>query len=132
MAGKSRDSKTVVLDLDRLGRAEPEGGDWAAEEVRPRPPKRLLSLRVDADVLEFFRSQGRLAEPHERGAAGLHGAPRPPLTGVYRRRSGAYQRVFRNSSRRYFMRKELEAVVAAIRPVDFAGLEPAAGPIWTT
>ncbi|MCM0756597.1 BrnA antitoxin family protein [Desulfovibrio aminophilus] len=58
MAGKSRDSKTVVLDLDRLGRAEPEGGDWAAEEVRPRPPKRLLSLRVDADVLEFFRSQG--------------------------------------------------------------------------
>ena len=27
--------------------------------ISPTPPKRLLSLRIDSDVVEWFRSQGR-------------------------------------------------------------------------
>lgn len=52
-------------DWDRLHQAgdhEGEGEfpvDWASAEVVVPEPKRLISLRLDADVVEFFRRQGK-------------------------------------------------------------------------
>jgi uncharacterized protein (DUF4415 family) len=42
--------------------------------LEPVPKKSLLSLRIDADVLEWFRSQGRgyQSVAHERTAPSLH------------------------------------------------------------
>ncbi len=59
MATEDRAKHPVVLDLGRLGqgRTETDSG-WLADEARPRPPKRLMSLRIDADVVEYFRSLG--------------------------------------------------------------------------
>ena len=33
--------------------------DWSSVEVVVPEPKRLVSLRLDADVVEFFRSKGK-------------------------------------------------------------------------
>lgn len=52
-------------DWDRLRRegdfeGEPEFEvDWSTAEVVTPEPKKLISLRLDADVVEFFRSQGK-------------------------------------------------------------------------
>lgn len=52
-------------DWDRVKSApdfegEPEiDVDWAKARLVEPAPKKLISLRVDADILEFFRSQGK-------------------------------------------------------------------------
>ncbi len=52
-------------DWERLRKAgdhegEPEVDiDWDAAEVVIPEPKKLVSLRLDADVLDFFRGQGK-------------------------------------------------------------------------
>jgi uncharacterized protein (DUF4415 family) len=52
-------------DWDRLRKAGDHEGetefpvDWSQVEVVVPEPKRLISLRLDADVVEFFRKQGR-------------------------------------------------------------------------
>ena len=33
--------------------------DWSKAEFVPAPSKQAISLRVDPDVLEFFKSQGK-------------------------------------------------------------------------
>ena len=33
--------------------------DWSRAEFVPAPSKQAISLRVDPDVLEFFKSQGK-------------------------------------------------------------------------
>jgi len=33
--------------------------DWAKAELIEPAPKKLISLRIDADIIEFFRSQGK-------------------------------------------------------------------------
>lgn len=33
--------------------------DWTDTELPEREPKKLISLRLDADVVAFFRSQGK-------------------------------------------------------------------------
>lgn len=64
MAQPPRKPQPVVLDLGRLGQHHdgPDTAaaeqDWLGDEARPRPPKRLMSLRIDADVVEFFRAMG--------------------------------------------------------------------------
>ena len=35
------------------------GVDWASAELSLPEPKKLISMRVDADVLEFFKGQGK-------------------------------------------------------------------------
>ena len=46
----------------------------ARRGLQPIPPKASISLRVDADVLEWFKAQGdRISNTNERGAAGLQG-----------------------------------------------------------
>ncbi len=57
-------------DWERLGREEnaglepirdPDEGefDWSRAQVAMPRPKQPISVRLDADVLEFFKSQGR-------------------------------------------------------------------------
>ncbi len=52
-------------DWDRLHRegdyeGEPEFAvDWSTAEVVTPEPKKLISLRLDADVVAFFRGQGK-------------------------------------------------------------------------
>ena len=52
-------------DWDRLRKAGDHEGeaefpvDWSAVEVVVPEPKRLISLRLDADVVDFFRRQGK-------------------------------------------------------------------------
>ena len=52
-------------DWDRLRRkGDYEGApeidvDWSKAEVVTPEPKKLISLRLDADIVEFFRSQGK-------------------------------------------------------------------------
>ena len=63
MARDARNKTPVVLDLGRLGQGAAQDDDagerdWLGDEARPRPPKRLMSLRIDADVVEFFRALG--------------------------------------------------------------------------
>jgi uncharacterized protein (DUF4415 family) len=33
--------------------------DWASTKIVEPEPKKLISLRLDADIIEFFRSQGK-------------------------------------------------------------------------
>lgn len=33
--------------------------DWASAELVEPEPKKLISLRLDPDIIEFFRSQGK-------------------------------------------------------------------------
>jgi len=55
-AMKERDIKLTAehpeLDLKRIARVIVRRG------LKPVPPKRSVSLRVDADVLEWFKAQG--------------------------------------------------------------------------
>ena len=52
-------------DWDRLRKAGDHEGeaefpvDWSRVEVVVPEPKRLISLRLDADVVDFFRKQGK-------------------------------------------------------------------------
>ncbi|MEM7240582.1 MAG: BrnA antitoxin family protein [Pseudomonadota bacterium] len=55
-------------DFDRLAREGDYDGpvedwendlDWSKAELVMPEPKKMISLRVDADVLEFFKSQGK-------------------------------------------------------------------------
>ena len=43
---------------DHEGEAEVEV-DWASARLVEPEPKKLISLRIDADIVEFFRSQGK-------------------------------------------------------------------------
>lgn len=43
---------------DHKGEAEIEV-DWAKAELVEPSPKKLISLRIDEDIVEFFRSQGK-------------------------------------------------------------------------
>jgi uncharacterized protein (DUF4415 family) len=33
--------------------------DWSIVSVEPPPPKAVLNMRVDAEILDFFRNQGK-------------------------------------------------------------------------
>lgn len=56
---------TDHTDWDRLRREGDYEGppefeiDWSRAELVIPEPKQAISLRVDADVLEFFRAQGK-------------------------------------------------------------------------
>ncbi len=43
---------------DHEGEAEVEV-DWASARLVEPEPKKLISLRIDADIVEFFRNQGK-------------------------------------------------------------------------
>ncbi len=43
---------------DYEGKAEIDV-DWASTKIVEPEPKKLISLRLDADIIEFFRSQGK-------------------------------------------------------------------------
>jgi len=64
-----KESRTDMERLRRMTAAEletsiagdPESNpevDWGSVEAVVPPPKRLLSLRLDADVIDWFRTQG--------------------------------------------------------------------------
>lgn len=46
-------------DIDYSDIPELDDTFFARAEVKEPPEKKLVSLRIDKDVLEFFRSQGR-------------------------------------------------------------------------
>jgi uncharacterized protein (DUF4415 family) len=52
-------------DWERLKTAPDHEGepeidvDWATAQLVEPEPKKLISLRIDADIVEFFRSQGK-------------------------------------------------------------------------
>ena len=49
---------------------------WANAEVVMPQPKYAISLRVDSDVLDWFKSHGSgLSDTHERGFTGIYGSP---------------------------------------------------------
>lgn len=48
----------LARDGDYEGEAEFEV-DWARAELVIPEPKRMISLRLDADVLAFFKAQGK-------------------------------------------------------------------------
>lgn len=67
----SRKSRTDRRKLRELADAEivrdSDAPEWTAEQfakavarkgLKPIPPKQLLSLRIDADVVRWFRAQG--------------------------------------------------------------------------
>lgn len=56
---KSRtDWDHVKSAADHAGEAEIEV-DWSKAKLIEPESKKLISLRIDADIVEFFRSQGR-------------------------------------------------------------------------
>jgi uncharacterized protein (DUF4415 family) len=60
---KGRTDWDALRQADALG-LEPERDedefevDWTRAELVTPEPKKMISLRVDPDVLEFFKSQG--------------------------------------------------------------------------
>jgi len=68
-----------LTDLERLGKRrdediviDDENPEWTPEDfargvwrvgLKPLPPKTLISLRIDADVVEWFRAQGPGYQP---------------------------------------------------------------------
>ncbi|MCE8507287.1 BrnA antitoxin family protein [Ruegeria pomeroyi] len=52
-------------DWEHLGEAPDYEGeaefeiDWSSAKLVEPEPKKLISLRIDADIVEFFRNQGR-------------------------------------------------------------------------
>ena len=49
---------------------------WADAEVVMPQPKRAISLRVDSDVLEWFKQiWAWLSDAYERSVAGVYGSP---------------------------------------------------------
>ena len=52
-------------DWDRLKASPDHQGDqeidvdWSSAKLVEPEPKKLISLRIDADIVEFFRSQGK-------------------------------------------------------------------------
>ena len=56
--------------------------DWDQAVLVIPEPKTPISLRLDSDILEFFKSQGqRLSDPHQRCFAGLYGRPKQAALG---------------------------------------------------
>ena len=49
------------LEKQEAAGVEPEEGevDWSQARVVMPPSKQIISVRIDKDVLEFFKSQGR-------------------------------------------------------------------------
>lgn len=46
---------------DLIAKPAPERAaapDWTRTELSPAEPKKMISLRVDPDVLDYFKSQG--------------------------------------------------------------------------
>ena len=49
--------------------------DWSQARVVLPPGKQAISVRIDRDVLDFFKSRGtRLPDAHKRDPAELHGS----------------------------------------------------------
>jgi len=38
---------------------QPKEPEWSDVTVIPRQPKKMISLRIDPDVLDYFQAQGR-------------------------------------------------------------------------
>lgn len=60
------DDKTDIARLDAMTDAEVEAGaagegdfDWAHAEIGIPEPKQQLTVRFDADVVDWFKAQGR-------------------------------------------------------------------------
>ena len=56
---------------------DPDEGefDWSQARVVMPPSKQAISVRIDRDVLDFFKAQGRrLPDQHQCGPAQLHGS----------------------------------------------------------
>ncbi len=69
-ATRRSDEGRTETDWNRLRREEADGleperdsdegeFDWSRIQVTPPRPKQAVSLRLDADVLDYFRGQGR-------------------------------------------------------------------------
>jgi uncharacterized protein (DUF4415 family) len=52
------DWNRVKATPDHEGRSEIDV-DWTKAKLVEPEPKKLISLRIDADIVEFFRSQGK-------------------------------------------------------------------------
>ena len=64
-------AKAVANDPD----AAPIDIDWSDAVLVVPVRKKAISIRVDEDVLDYFKSSGgRLSAPHQRRAAFLHAA----------------------------------------------------------
>ena len=67
-------------EIDEAAASDPDAQPtdeafWKDAHVVIPQPKHAISLRVDSDVLAWFKSQGpRLLDPHERRAAGVYGS----------------------------------------------------------
>jgi uncharacterized protein (DUF4415 family) len=77
-----------ITEAEVAGTSPPEMADlpddfWDDAEVAVPPPKEAISLRVDGDVLEWFRGQG------PRYQTRMNAALRSYMNAVRRRRSGA-------------------------------------------
>ena len=51
--------------------------DWSKAVLVIPPKKKAISIRVDEDVLDYFKAGRRLPAAHERGAALVHAAETP-------------------------------------------------------
>ena len=55
-------------ELERRIAADPDAGtgpsDWATVEVHPPRPKKHLTMRLDADMVDWFRAQGPGYQSH--------------------------------------------------------------------
>jgi len=60
-------AKAVAEDPD----AAPLDIDWTKGSLVLPPTKESVTLRVDQDVLDWFRKQGGIPDPHQRRSAGL-------------------------------------------------------------
>ena len=38
---------------------QPKQPDWTNVTIMPPPPKKMISLRIDPEVLDFFQGQGK-------------------------------------------------------------------------
>ena len=60
---------------------DPEEGevDWSQARIVMPPSKQIISVRIDRDVLAFFKSQGtRVSDAYQCGPAQLHGSEAGP------------------------------------------------------
>ena len=60
MKKRARNKKLAGGKLSRAGKKARDSSDWSApDEELYRPIKRPVTLRLDADILSWFKAQGR-------------------------------------------------------------------------
>ena len=84
--GKTSGTSRSASPVSRSKRTE-----WGNVQVTWPQPKQAISLRIDQDILEWFRdARTRLPDPHERRAARIRRCPAGQALSRTRRTSSAH------------------------------------------